>query len=216
MRKPEFLNAALIAAALLTGGAMWTLHDQAPAREFDRAMTASDAQVLHEGGRVRFLGADLPKLVAPDGTQREVASLLDLPGPMTFGDFTWNEQGAGPGPVWVQVDPSRQLISVFRGGNEIGSAVIIYGSDGKPTPSGVFPVLAKARDHQSSLYDAAMPFTLRLTRDGVAIHASEVARAHATHGCVGVPPGFAEHLFAAVRVGDPVVIATVPGSARRV
>ena len=212
MREPAFFGTILIAAALLTGGMVWAFQERTAARAFDHAMTANDARVLHENGRVRFVGASRPKLTAPDGTQREVTSLLDLPGPMSFGDFIWNERGAESGPIWVQVDPARQLISVFRGGNEIGSAVIVYGSDGKPTPTGVFPVLAKVRDHQSSLYDAEMPFTLRLTRDGVAIHASDVVRAHATHGCVGVPIGFAEHLFAAVQVGDPVVITALPDS----
>jgi lipoprotein-anchoring transpeptidase ErfK/SrfK len=51
-----------------------------------------------------------------------------------------------------------------------------------------------------------MPYTLRLTGDGVAIHGSQVRWGAATHGCVGVPSEFARHLFAVTKVGDPVLI----------
>lgn len=164
------------------------------------------------GARVRYPEARAPMLVAPDGSRRSIRSLINVTGPMHYGDYVWNEDGVGPGEVWVQVDLARQIISVFRDRQEIGSAVILYGTDGKPTPSGVFPIMEKARDHRSSLYDAEMPFMLRLTGDGVAIHASSVRRGAATHGCVGVPPAFAERLFGAVATGDTVVILPITGS----
>ena len=53
---------------------------------------------------------------------------------------------------------------MFRSGHEIGTAVILYGADGLPTPTGKFPILAKLKDHRSITYDnAPMPYTLRLT-----------------------------------------------------
>ena len=162
--------------------------------------------------RIRYPEARAPVLVAPDGSRRTVRSLINVTRPMQYGDYVWDEKGIGPGDVWVQVDLARQLVSVFRDRQEIGAAVILYGTDGKPTPTGVFPVMQKARDHRSSLYDAPMPFMLRLTGDGVAIHASAVRRGAATHGCIGVPPAFAERLFAVVGRGDPVVILPATGS----
>ena len=45
--------------------------------------------------------------------------------------------------MWVRIDLTRQLLSVFRDGHEIGSAVILYGTDGKPTPTGSFTILEK-------------------------------------------------------------------------
>lgn len=164
------------------------------------------------GARVRYPEARAPVLVAPDGSRRSVRSLLNVTRRMHYGDYAWDEAGVGPGDVWVQVDLARQLVSVFRDRQEIGSAVILYGTDGKPTPTGVFPVMQKAREHRSSLYDAEMPFMLRLTGDGVAIHASSVRRGAATHGCIGVPPAFAEKLFDAVTPGDKVVILPATGS----
>jgi lipoprotein-anchoring transpeptidase ErfK/SrfK len=95
---------------------------------------------------------------------------------------------------------------VFRGGHEIGSAVILYGTDGKPTPTGSFTILQKDRNHYSRSYDAPMPYMLRLTNDGVAIHGSNVREGRATHGCIGVPLDFARQLFAVASKGDPIVI----------
>ncbi len=51
-----------------------------------------------------------------------------------------------------------------------------------------------------------MPYMLRLTNDGVAIHGSNVREGWASHGCIGVPLDFARLLFAAASKGDLVVI----------
>ena len=104
------------------------------------------------------------------------------------------------------MDLRLQTLSVFRAGHEIGSAIILYGTDGKATPSGVFPILQRAAQHRSTLYDADMPYMLRLTNDGLAIHASNVRAGATTHGCVGIPPRFAKLLFEQVRRGDLVAI----------
>src|SRR5207244_12738570 len=88
----------------------------------------------------------------------------------------------------------------------IGTAGIRYGADGLPTPTGKFPILAKLKDHRSQTYDAPMPYTLRLTADGVSIHGSNVRWGYATHGCVGIPTAFAAKLFDAISVGDDVLI----------
>jgi lipoprotein-anchoring transpeptidase ErfK/SrfK len=127
---------------------------------------------------------------------------------MQYGDYVWNDRNVPNGPVWVRVDLDRQIISVFRAGHEIATAVVLYGADEKQTPAGVFPVLAKIKDHESSTYDAKMPYTLRLTGDGVSIHASEVRWGRATHGCIGVPLAFAKKLFDQVSKGDQVVIVS--------
>lgn len=130
---------------------------------------------------------------------------------MQYGDFVWNDNGVPEGPMSVRVDLRTQLLSVFRAGHEIGTAVVLYGADSKETPLGLFPILWKGKNHRSNLYDAPMPFTLRLTGDGVAIHGSEVRWGAATHGCIGVPTKFAQHLFDEVGVGDPVIILRSDG-----
>ena len=163
-----------------------------------------------QGPRIFYPQDQQPVLRLSDSTSRPIRSLLNIRTQMHFGDHVWNDAGVPAGPVWVRVDLSRQIMSVFRGGHEIGSAVILYGTDGKPTPTGTFPILERAREHRSNLYDAEMPFMLRLTNDGVAIHASNVRKGSATHGCVGIPRSFAQLLFDAVKRGDLVVIESSP------
>lgn len=156
--------------------------------------------------RIWYTAKNYPLLSLPDGRQELVRSALNITKPMHFGDFVWDEKDIPAGPLWVRIDLARQLLSVFRDGHEIGTAVILFGSDGKPTPSGSFPILEKDADHVSHSYDAPMPYMLRLTNDGVAIHGSNVRQGWATHGCIGVPLDFARQLFAAARKGDLVVI----------
>jgi hypothetical protein len=135
-----------------------------------------------------------------------IKSLLKVDHRMGYGDYVWRDKGIPVGPVWVRVDLTSQLMSVFRAGHEIGTSVILYGATQKETPTGVFPILAKLKDHQSSTYDAQMPYTLRLTGDGVSIHGSDVRWGAATHGCIGVPVEFAHLLFDQVSKGSRVVI----------
>src|SRR5205085_4412147 len=157
-------------------------------------------------GRLAVSEASARQALADGLLLRPVNSYLRVPGHMHYGDYRWDEAGVPRGPTWVRVDLKAQIMSVFRGGHEIGTAVILYGADGLPTPTGKFPVLAKLKEHRSVTYDAPMPYTLRLTADGVSIHASNVRWGYATHGCIGVPAAFAAKLFDAVSVGDDVLI----------
>ena len=164
-------------------------------------------------GRVFLTQGQVKQALASGTIDRPIKSLLSVDRPLHFGDYRWNEAGIPAGPVWIRIDLGPQLISVFRGGHEIGTAVIVYGGDNKETPTGKLHILGKARNHRSSIYDAEMPYTLRLTNDGVSIHGSRVEWGAATHGCIGVPLNFAERLFDATRVGDDVTI--IPASQRR-
>lgn len=146
--------------------------------------------------------------VAVDPRALMVKRVLPISAPFRHGDYVWDESGApATGRVIITVDLKAQTLSVFRAGYEIGSAVIIYGADDKPSPLGAFPITEKDADHYSRTYNnAPMPYTLRLTSDGVAIHGSDVQWGNATHGCIGVPKPFAKKLFDVTRPGDLVVI----------
>ena len=133
---------------------------------------------------------------------------------LLHGEYVWDAEGVPPGRLTMLVDLSAQTLSVFRSGREIGRAVILYGAEENPTPTGTFTILEKDADHESTIYDAAMPFMLRLTNDGIAIHGSNVRYGWASRGCVGVPHEFAELLFAQARLGDRVtIVAGDPNSA---
>jgi L,D-transpeptidase-like protein len=179
-----------------------------PKHERAAAAPRAEAAVLPPG-RIAVTPAQLHEAYAAGLIDRPIKSVLDVKSPMTYGEFIWNDAGVPPGRVWIRVDLHAQLMSVFRSGHEIGTAVILYGADGLPTPTGKFPILAKLKDHVSRTYgNAPMPYTLRLTRDGVAIHGSNVRWGFATHGCVGVPKAFAAKLFAVVKPGDEVLIVS--------
>jgi lipoprotein-anchoring transpeptidase ErfK/SrfK len=141
-----------------------------------------------------------------DDEHQEVRSLLPISGRMDYGEFTWDEKDVPPGKLLIRVDVARQTMSVFKGPHEIGAAVILYGADHKPTPEGRFRIIEKKAQHRSNIYDAEMPFMLRLTMDGIAIHGSDVRASSATNGCIGVPTEFARALFQVATPGDEVVI----------
>jgi lipoprotein-anchoring transpeptidase ErfK/SrfK len=163
------------------------------------APTATGQRLFYPVGR-------LPRISLPDGRTETIRSVLNIGTPIQYGNSRWDDANVPQGPVWVRIDLTHQLLSVFRAGHEIGTSVILYGAADRQSPTGTFPVLEKAEDYHSRTYDAAMPYSLRLTADGVAIHAADVRRGAATHGCIGVPTDFARRLFAEVKLGDPVVI----------
>lgn len=136
-------------------------------------------------------------------------SIMKIPeGPFRYGDWYWDESNApAKGKLIVTVDLDARVISAFRDGHEIGTAVALLGTKKHPTPLGSFPILTKEKDNISEKYNnAPMPYTLRLTWDGIAIHGSPVINGYASHGCIGVPEEFASKLFAIAKRGDKVVI----------
>jgi lipoprotein-anchoring transpeptidase ErfK/SrfK len=148
-------------------------------------------------------GADQGLL--PRGTRSIIST-----GRLAHGEWRWDDIAVPPGPVTVRVDLGRQLVSVFRGPDEIGTAVVVYGARGKETPRGRLPILGKTRDYHSVTYDAPMPFSLWLRGDGVALHGSSVKMGRATNGCIGVPVEFAKRLFAVAGTGD--IVEVIGGS----
>jgi len=72
----------------------------------------------------------------------------------------------------------------------------------------VFTILQKDRDHRSNKYDdAPMPYQLRLTWSGVALHAGGLPGYPESHGCVHLPTEFARRLFGITNLGMTVVVS---------
>ena len=180
-----------------------------PMQQFGLIQPANDGhtQVSHSEPTQANANPERISITLIPGDRHPIRTLLNIRSAMRYGEYRWNEEGVPSGPLWVRVDLRRQLLSVIRGQDEIGTTVILYGADLKPTPVGNFQVLARFKDHRSGPYGAPMPYTLRLTTDGVSIHGSNVHSGAATHGCIGVPVAFAKKLFDQVRVGDEVLIA---------
>jgi hypothetical protein len=124
------------------------------------------------------------------------------------GEWVWAPKIARTGPVLVYVELDRQLATVYRNGVRIGVSTISSGKAGLETPTGVFTILEKDKDHHSRTYDnASMPYMNRLTWKGVALHAGNLPGFPASHGCVRLPLEFAKLIFAATPMGGTVIIA---------
>src|SRR5262249_10518381 len=81
------------------------------------------------------------------------------------------------------------------------------GAEGHPTPTGIFTILQKKVDHESSIYKGAkMPYMQRLTWDGIAMHAGRLPGYPASKGCVRLPVDFAEKLYSVTSSGTTVIV----------
>jgi len=144
---------------------------------------------------------------APLSSARAVDWATD-PFALQLGQYRWHPEVAPEGPLVVVVSLDEQRVYVYRNGIAIGLGTISSGRRGHSTPTGVFTILQKQRIHHSNLYDdASMPFMERLTWDGIAMHGGKLPGYPASHGCVRLPQGFAERLFAITRSGETVVVA---------
>ncbi|HEX6660507.1 MAG TPA: L,D-transpeptidase family protein [Sphingomicrobium sp.] len=135
-------------------------------------------------------------------------ALIDDPRALKPGQWVWAAQDAPEGPVLVYVDLTRQIATVYRNGFRIAVTTVSTGRPGFATPTGVFTILQRDANHHSSKYnDAPMPFTERLTWQGVALHAGGLPGYPSSHGCVHLPLQFAKLLFGIESLGGTVIIA---------
>ena len=97
---------------------------------------------------------------------------------------------------------------MLRNGIRIGVSTISSGKEGHDTPTGVFTILQKDRNHHSNIYhNAPMYFQERLTWGGVALHAGGLPGYPESHGCIHLPYTFSQQLFRITSLGGTVVVA---------
>ncbi len=124
------------------------------------------------------------------------------------GEYLWHPEVSPAGPIVLVVSLDEQRAYVYRNGIAIGLSTISSGKTGHETPTGVFTILQKDKDHKSNLYNSApMPYMQRLTWDGIALHGGSLPGHPASHGCVRLPQSFAQKLFSETQRGDTVVVA---------
>ncbi len=112
----------------------------------------------------------------------------------------------------VFIDLSVQKIYAIEDGKTLFEGKISSGKQGHETPTGIFKILQKERMHISNLYPAPhggakMPYMMRLTWDGVAMHQGYVNNRPASHGCIRLQRKLAQKLFYWVDKGTKVTIA---------
>jgi len=158
-------------------------------------------------GPTQAAKAPVPVPAAPKDERFVIKRILPITGPIKYGEWHWDDKGVPDGPLVITVDLDARVLSIFKGGYEIGAAAVLLGTSEKPTPTGVFPIRWKDKDHYSSTYDnAPMPYTMNLTEDGVSLHGTKVEKGYASHGCIGLPDPFVAKIFAIAPVGTKVYI----------
>jgi len=110
---------------------------------------------------------------------------------------------------YVIVDLSEQMAYALEDGDIVFEGRISSGKSGHETPEGT--VLQKKRHHTSNLWPkpkggAKMPYMLRLTNTGIAMHLGYVPKRAASHGCIRLKNGFAQKMFKWIKVGTRVYV----------
>ena len=111
----------------------------------------------------------------------------------------------------IIVDLSGQRAYAFENNKNVFSGRVPSGKKGHRTLLGVFKILEKKRKYHSNLWPqsnggANMPYMMRLTYTGIAMHLGNVPKYPASHGCVRLKSGFAQKLYAWARVGTEVEV----------
>ncbi len=130
-----------------------------------------------------------------------------LPTELKPGEYVWVPEISPKGPVVVIVSIPDQEIYVYRNGVRIGRSTVSTGTKDHATPTGIFTIIQKKVDHESTIYKGAkMPNMQRLTWDGIALHAGKLPGYPASHGCVRLSEEFAEKLYSVTTNGTNVIV----------
>ncbi|MDF1811200.1 MAG: ankyrin repeat domain-containing protein [Verrucomicrobiales bacterium] len=109
-------------------------------------------------------------------------------------------------PRKLVVDLSSQTVKLYQNGAVTYSSVCSTGMSGYRTKTGTFVITQKNRHHTSSIYDASMPYFMRLSCSDFGFHIGHCPGYAASHGCIRLPSAAARHYFSTCSLGDMVVI----------
>ena len=150
--------------------------------------------------------------------------------------YVWHG-GGQPGPLSLNIDLSEQKAYLFKNGESVGWTFVASGRSEFPTPTGSFRILEKIISKRSNRYGviadssgrivnghatagvsrippggsfigSRMPYWMRLTGNGVGLHAGPIPRpgSPASHGCIRLPRDMAETIYQHASVGTRVTI----------
>ena len=147
----------------------------------------------------------------PQAVQRGGRPIVEVAPQLKNGEYVWAPELSPDGPALMVVNLATQRAILFRNGVPVAASTISSGKPGNDTPTGVFTILQKNKEHYSSTYNnAPMPNMQRLTWKGIALHAGKLPGYPASHGCIRLPMKFSQLLFGATKLGMTVVITSIP------
>ncbi|MGC2220684.1 MAG: L,D-transpeptidase [Pseudolabrys sp.] len=114
-----------------------------------------------------------------------------------------SSEAQSTGAILINIDKSRQKMTVFLDGVEKYVWPVSTGQAGYSTPSGTYTATSMNEIWYSKEWDnAPMPHSVFFRKDGYAIHGTYEAKnlgRPASHGCVRISPGNATTLYALVK-----------------
>ena len=165
----------------------------------------------------------------PPELQRPLSAVFAPPTPHGY----WNGDGVSGSPKIV-VHLSEQRAYFYKAKRLVGESTISTGKPGFSTPPGHYRVIQKDKNHVSSEFGdyidddgnvvksnidvrkdskprgthfdgARMPYCMHFN-GGYAMHEGYVPPYAASHGCIRLPKGMAEHFFNAAPEGTSVIV----------
>jgi hypothetical protein len=111
----------------------------------------------------------------------------------------------------IIVSLAEQRLYAYQGNELVAWSNCSTGKTGHETPVGTFKITQKHIDHYSSIYNnAPMPYFMRLTNDGVGLHAGQLPGYAASHGCIRLPMGMVKELYQHTASGTSVQVIAGP------
>jgi lipoprotein-anchoring transpeptidase ErfK/SrfK len=166
----------------------------------------------------------------PQPVQQAIAA-LPFPTPTPSG--WWHDEGAQGSPRIV-VYLTEQKAYFYKGRILVGESTVSTGKRGFSTPPGHYSIVSKDKNHYSSEFGdyvdsdgnivkpnidvrkdsrprgthfdpARMPYCMHFN-GGYAMHEGYVPPFAASHGCIRLPKGMAEHFYNNAPEGTPVIV----------
>jgi lipoprotein-anchoring transpeptidase ErfK/SrfK len=127
----------------------------------------------------------------------------------------WSGETEAKKEILVFID--EQILVAMENGEEIYSFDIVTGREGKETTAGVYKIFKKHEKYTSKKYGSEMPYTMFFSKDGKAIHGTQMATLRSylhsyltesvgSQGCIGLTDDNAKAMFEWAPVGTPVVV----------
>jgi L,D-transpeptidase-like protein len=168
-----------------------------------------------------------------DTAQQRAANAVRAVIPMPTPAGYWHGDDVSGSPKIV-VHLSEQKAYFYKGKHVVGESTVSTGKRGFGTPVGHYHIVSKDKNHVSSEFGdyvddggnvvksnidvrkdrkpsgthfdgAKMPYCMHFN-GGYAMHQGYVPPFAASHGCIRLPQGMAEHFFNAAHEGTPVIV----------
>ena len=202
------LGAFALRAGTLNPGTPDTGSNAAPPRPDINENVESEPDAQPEPGpSAASPGPDNEKALSEPGTQPESKPSIGQPEsstvqPESEATSANSEPTQNGSQILINIDKSRQEMTVFVDGIEQYTWPVSTGGRGYATPSGSFTASSMNELWYSKQWDnAPMPYSIFFTKEGHAIHGSyetkKLGRA-VSHGCVRLAPQNAKTLYALV------------------